>query len=49
MESQFLCLRRLVSSKAGFVAFTELPGFRVKLGQNILKGDYSFEIIYLRQ
>ena len=37
MESQFLCLRRLVSSKAGFTAFTELAGFREKLGGHVVK------------
>ena len=37
MESQFLCLRRLVSSKAGFTAFTTLPGFREKFGGAVVK------------
>ena len=37
MESQFLCLRRLLSSKAGFTAFTEIPGVRDKLGMQVVK------------
>ena len=37
MESQFLCLRRLLSSKAGFTAFTDVPGVRDKLGMQVVK------------
>eukprot|EP01135_Chromosphaera_perkinsii_P007978 Nk52_evm50s1073 gene=Nk52_evmTU50s1073 len=32
---QFNALRRLMASKAGFAAFTEIPGFKDKLGRRI--------------
>ncbi|XP_039252268.2 dnaJ homolog subfamily C member 13-like isoform X1 [Styela clava] len=37
MESQFHAVRRLVASKAGFMAFTQLPKFREKLGMKVVK------------
>lgn len=37
MEQEFLALRRLVTSKAGFAAFTHLPGFREKLGLKVVR------------
>ncbi|XP_031439701.1 dnaJ homolog subfamily C member 13 isoform X5 [Clupea harengus] len=37
VESQFQALRRLVASKAGFQAFTQLPRFREKLGVKTVK------------
>ncbi|XP_018647306.1 endosomal trafficking protein, putative [Schistosoma mansoni] len=36
IEAQFHALRRLVASKAGFNAFTQLPGIRVTLGQLVV-------------
>ncbi|TNN08971.1 DnaJ subfamily C member 13 isoform 1 [Schistosoma japonicum] len=36
IEAQFHALRRLVASKAGFNAFTQLPGVRVTLGQLVV-------------
>ncbi|RTG84143.1 DnaJ subfamily C member 13 [Schistosoma bovis] len=36
IEAQFHALRRLVASKAGFNAFTQLPGMRVTLGQLVV-------------
>jgi DnaJ family protein C protein 13 len=36
-EQEFLALRRLVASKAGFAAFTHLVGFREKLGLKVVK------------
>lgn len=36
-EQEFLALRRLVTSKAGFSAFTHLPGFREKLGLKVVR------------
>ena len=35
LEQQFHALRRLVASKAGFSAFTQLPGFREKIGSRV--------------
>ncbi len=35
VEQEFLALRRLVASKAGFAAFTNLPGLREKLGLKV--------------
>ena len=37
LEQQFHALRRLVASKAGFAAFTTLPGFREKIGVKVNK------------
>ncbi|KAG9347739.1 hypothetical protein JZ751_003753 [Albula glossodonta] len=37
LESQFQAIRRLVASKAGFQAFTQLPKFREKLGVKTVK------------
>uniref|UniRef100_A0A8C7CTR3 DnaJ heat shock protein family (Hsp40) member C13 n=1 Tax=Oncorhynchus kisutch TaxID=8019 RepID=A0A8C7CTR3_ONCKI len=37
LESHFQALRRLVASKAGFQAFTQLPKFREKLGVKTVK------------
>ncbi|XP_016101996.1 dnaJ homolog subfamily C member 13-like isoform X1 [Sinocyclocheilus grahami] len=37
LEAQFQALRRLVASKAGFQAFTQLPKFREKLGVKTVK------------
>ncbi|XP_046378006.2 dnaJ homolog subfamily C member 13-like [Haliotis rufescens] len=37
LEAQFHALRRLVASKAGFVAFTALQGMREKVGLKIVK------------
>ena len=37
MEQQFHALRRLVASKAGFAGFTNLPGFREKIGVKVNK------------
>jgi DnaJ family protein C protein 13 len=36
MEQQFHALRRLVASKAGFAGFTNLPGFREKVGTPVI-------------
>ncbi|KAA3681187.1 DnaJ subfamily C member 13, partial [Paragonimus westermani] len=36
LEAQFHALRRLVASKAGFMAFTQLPGMRVTLGRIVV-------------
>ena len=36
LEQQFHALRRLVASKAGFAAFTALPGFREKIGTKVV-------------
>lgn len=36
-EQEFLALRRLVASRAGFAAFTQLPGFREKLGLKVVR------------
>ncbi|TPP40896.1 DnaJ protein, partial [Fasciola gigantica] len=36
LEAQFHALRRLVASKAGFNAFTQLPGMRVTLGRIVV-------------
>ncbi|CAH8634236.1 unnamed protein product [Heterobilharzia americana] len=36
IEAQFHALRRLVASKAGFNAFTQLPGMRITLGQIVV-------------
>lgn len=36
-EQEFLALRRLVASRAGFAAFTNLQGFREKLGLKVVK------------
>ena len=36
-EQEFLALRRLVASKAGFAAFTNLPGLREKLGLKVVR------------
>lgn len=37
LEQQFHALRRLVASKAGFSAFTTLPGFREKIGARVAR------------
>lgn len=37
IEDQFLALRRLVASKAGFHAFTQLPKFRERIGTKIVR------------
>ncbi|KAK7507621.1 hypothetical protein BaRGS_00001556 [Batillaria attramentaria] len=37
MEAQFHALRRLVASKAGFQAFTDLPRMREKVGMKVVK------------
>ncbi|MGH0124511.1 UNVERIFIED_CONTAM: hypothetical protein FKN15_018998 [Acipenser sinensis] len=37
LESQFQAVRRLVASKAGFQAFTQLPKFRERLGVKTVK------------
>ncbi|XP_033022077.1 dnaJ homolog subfamily C member 13 isoform X3 [Lacerta agilis] len=37
LESQFQAVRRLVASKAGFLAFTQLPRFRERLGVKVVK------------
>ncbi|XP_039609400.1 dnaJ homolog subfamily C member 13 isoform X3 [Polypterus senegalus] len=37
LESQFHAVRRLVASKAGFQAFTQLPKFRERLGVKTVK------------
>uniref|UniRef100_A0A8B9HJM2 J domain-containing protein n=1 Tax=Astyanax mexicanus TaxID=7994 RepID=A0A8B9HJM2_ASTMX len=37
LEAQFQAIRRLVASKAGFQAFTQLPKFREKLGVKTVK------------
>lgn len=37
LESQFQAVRRLVASKAGFQAFTQLPKFRERLGVKVVK------------
>lgn len=37
LESQFQALRRLVASKAGFAAFTQLPKFRERLGVKVVQ------------
>uniref|UniRef100_A0AAY5KSU7 J domain-containing protein n=1 Tax=Esox lucius TaxID=8010 RepID=A0AAY5KSU7_ESOLU len=37
LESHFQAIRRLVASKAGFQAFTQLPRFREKLGVKTVK------------
>ncbi|XP_062841489.1 dnaJ homolog subfamily C member 13-like isoform X2 [Trichomycterus rosablanca] len=37
LEAQFQAIRRLVASKAGFLAFTQLPRFRERLGVKTVK------------
>ena len=37
VEQEFLALRRLVASKAGFASFTQLPGLREKLGLKVVR------------
>ncbi|XP_043196340.1 dnaJ homolog subfamily C member 13-like isoform X3 [Amphibalanus amphitrite] len=37
VEAQFHALRRLVASKAGFAAFTQLPGFREQIGLKVVR------------
>uniref|UniRef100_A0A8C4R869 DnaJ homologue subfamily C GRV2/DNAJC13 N-terminal domain-containing protein n=1 Tax=Eptatretus burgeri TaxID=7764 RepID=A0A8C4R869_EPTBU len=37
LQGQFQALRRLVASKAGFMAFTQLPRFRERLGVKVVK------------
>lgn len=37
LESQFQALRRLVASKAGFGAFTQLPKFRERVGVKVVR------------
>ncbi|XP_076821267.1 dnaJ homolog subfamily C member 13-like isoform X2 [Clavelina lepadiformis] len=37
LQAQFHALRRLVASKAGFIAFTQLPRFRENLGVKVIK------------
>ena len=41
MEQQFHALRRLVASKAGFAGFTNLPGFREKVGTPVQLNRYQ--------
>ncbi|KAL3315759.1 DnaJ subfamily C member 13, partial [Cichlidogyrus casuarinus] len=36
LEAQFQALRRLVASKAGFQAFTQLPGMQINLGKAVM-------------
>ncbi|XP_023317683.1 dnaJ homolog subfamily C member 13 isoform X2 [Trichogramma pretiosum] len=36
IESQFHALRRLIASKVGFTAFTNLPGFRESIGSRVV-------------
>lgn len=36
-EEEFLALRRLVATRAGFAAFTNLAGFREKLGLKVVR------------
>lgn len=37
IEAQFHALRRLVASKVGFTAFTNLAGFREAIGNKVVK------------
>jgi DnaJ family protein C protein 13 len=37
IEAKFCALRRLISSKSGFFAFTSLPKFREQLGMGVIK------------
>eukprot|EP00051_Salpingoeca_urceolata_P002050 m.46532 g.46532 ORF g.46532 m.46532 type:complete len:2282 (+) comp11866_c0_seq1:73-6918(+) len=37
LAGEFLAIRRLVASKAGFHAFTTLPGFKEKIGAKVVK------------
>ncbi len=37
IEDQFLALHRLLASKAGFQAFTQLPKFRERIGSKIVR------------
>ncbi len=37
IEDQYLALRRLLASKAGFQAFTQLPKFRERIGTKIVR------------
>ena len=37
VEDQYLALRRLVATKAGFHAFTQLPKFRERIGSKIVR------------
>ncbi|CAM4760310.1 unnamed protein product [Rotaria magnacalcarata] len=37
LEDQFLAFRRLLASKAGFQAFTQLPKFRERIGTKIVR------------
>lgn len=37
IEAQFHALRRLVASKVGFTAFTNLTGFREAIGNKVVK------------
>lgn len=37
LEQEFHALRRLVASKAGFGGFTQLPGFREKIGVKVVR------------
>lgn len=37
IEDQFLAFRRLLASKAGFQAFTQLPKFRERIGTKIVR------------
>ena len=36
IAGEFLALRRLVASKAGFHAFTQLPTFRKRIGDKVI-------------
>ena len=46
IEAKFCALRRLVSSKAGFSAFTALPKFREQLGLGVVKGKDIRHSVY---
>jgi DnaJ family protein C protein 13 len=37
LEQQFHALRRLVASKAGFSSFTQIPGFRERIGAKVAR------------
>ena len=47
-EAVFHAIRRLVASRAGFAAFTSLPGFREKLGLKVsLISDDDIDTYFL--
>lgn len=37
IAGEFLAIRRLVASKAGFQAFTHLPSFKEEIGQKVIR------------